>query len=326
MNRFASTWRAVTPEGDSSGAATGTARRSGCCIGLARCRCGARRPGAWPARTVCRTVGRHVRSRTSIVNACAGRGWLTCCVVGRALEELHRLAAPAGEVAGQLLEHGGRALAAAVSQRVGDVAPLAERPTRWSADEVPGNTRTPSRSRDVRHDPLVAGLDEPVVVQPAMSSSTSCTSRLMTFSSARSGSPCARVADADRRPEAGRREVVHGADPQISIERDAERIDEQQLRQRAGLDLVVFASARPRRASTPPSGSSGASDRNGAAHPGRRRPRRRTRVERHARLRPADTAARSRAARTRRPWCSAARDRGLDHRPLDSADRWRPWR
>ena len=85
---------------------------------------------------------------------------------GRALEEFHRLAAPAGDVAGELFEHGGRALPPAVRQRVGDVAPLAEGRLLVGGR---GAWQYPDAEQigDVRHDPLVAGLDEPVVVQPA---------------------------------------------------------------------------------------------------------------------------------------------------------------
>ena len=80
----------------------------------------------------------------------------------QALEELDRARRPAGDVARQLLQHHRRALAAAVCDGVGDEGARADagrrhRPDRPYAQQV----------AQVGHDPLVAGLDEPVVVEAA---------------------------------------------------------------------------------------------------------------------------------------------------------------
>ena len=77
-----------------------------------------------------------------------------------ALEELDRARRPAGDVARQLLEHDRGALAAPVGERVRHVGARADasrrhRPDRPHAEQI----------ADVRHDPFVAGLDEPVVVE-----------------------------------------------------------------------------------------------------------------------------------------------------------------
>ena len=101
-------------------------------------------------------VDRELVRRTGMVDVLRG---------GRSLEELHRLASPAGDVARQLLEHGRRTLAPAVRQGVGDVASLAE--GGLGASGHAGQRAHAEQVGDVGHDPFVAGLDEPVVVQPA---------------------------------------------------------------------------------------------------------------------------------------------------------------
>ncbi len=81
----------------------------------------------------------------------------------RSLEELHSLASPTGDIARQLLEHGRRAFAPAVRQGVGDVASLAE--GGLGARRHAGERPHAKQVGNVGHDPFVAGLDEPVVVQ-----------------------------------------------------------------------------------------------------------------------------------------------------------------
>jgi hypothetical protein len=77
------------------------------------------------------------------------------------LEELDGFRRPAGDVAGHLLQHRHSALAASVAQRVGDKPSLAERPVlEWQQI-----THT-QQVANVRYDPLIAGLNEPVVVEP----------------------------------------------------------------------------------------------------------------------------------------------------------------
>ena len=75
-------------------------------------------------------------------------------------EELDRARRPAGGVARELLQHDRGALAAAVGDRVGHIRARADpgrldRPDRAHAEQV----------ADIGHDPFVAGLDEPVVVE-----------------------------------------------------------------------------------------------------------------------------------------------------------------
>jgi hypothetical protein len=81
------------------------------------------------------------------------------------LEELHGLASPAGDIARQLLEDGRRTLAPAVRQGVGNVTPLAE--GRLGARGHAWERAHAKQVGNVGHDPFVAGLDEPVVVQLA---------------------------------------------------------------------------------------------------------------------------------------------------------------
>ena len=80
---------------------------------------------------------------------------------GEQLEVLDGPRAPAGHVARELLEHRDGALGAPVRDRVGHEAALAER--RTLDRQQPAHAE---QVADVRHDPLLAGLDEPVVVEP----------------------------------------------------------------------------------------------------------------------------------------------------------------
>jgi hypothetical protein len=77
-----------------------------------------------------------------------------------ALEELDRAGGPAGEVVCQLLEHRRGPLASPVRERVGDERPLTERS--GTERQQPSNAQ---QVADVGDDPLLARLDEPVVVQ-----------------------------------------------------------------------------------------------------------------------------------------------------------------
>ena len=73
-------------------------------------------------------------------------------------EELDRHCRPARYVAGQLLENDPGALGLPIGQRIGDIGPeaaLAELAQRPGPDQV----------ADIGHGPVLAGLDEPVVVE-----------------------------------------------------------------------------------------------------------------------------------------------------------------
>jgi hypothetical protein len=74
-------------------------------------------------------------------------------------EELHHLGVPAGDVVGQLLQQADGALAAAVTDRVGDVEPLA------AGVEALHQPRA-EQLGDVGDHPVVAGLDRLVLPQP----------------------------------------------------------------------------------------------------------------------------------------------------------------
>ena len=76
------------------------------------------------------------------------------------LKELDGLGPPAGDVVGELLEHGQRPLAPSVRERVGDVAAHA---AGLRADRV--EPPHAEQFADVGDDPGVAGLDEPVLVE-----------------------------------------------------------------------------------------------------------------------------------------------------------------
>src|SRR6266540_2804272 len=76
------------------------------------------------------------------------------------LEELDGLRAPAGHVEGELLEHANGPLAPSVAKRVRDVCTLA-RSARGDRIQAAGAEEV----SDVRDDPRLARLDEPVVIE-----------------------------------------------------------------------------------------------------------------------------------------------------------------
>ena len=93
------------------------------------------------------------------------------------LEELDGVRRPARDVAGELLEHRQRALAAPVGDRLGDVRPAADGEGGAGRAAQVGDSSRAVSSRsvaqqivadevaDVRDDPAAAGLDEQVVVE-----------------------------------------------------------------------------------------------------------------------------------------------------------------
>ncbi len=86
-------------------------------------------------------------------------------VLGRRqpLEELDGARGPAGHVARQLLQHRGGPLAPPVAEGVGNDRALAQRPQPVRDRQQPADIEEVA---EVGDDPLVAGLDEPVVVEP----------------------------------------------------------------------------------------------------------------------------------------------------------------
>src|SRR5678815_1478233 len=85
------------------------------------------------------------------------------------LEELDRARGPAADLAGELLEQRERALAPARRDQVGDLAArdqdatdCAARGRRWAGL---GDRPVADQIADVRNDPVIGGLDEPVLVE-----------------------------------------------------------------------------------------------------------------------------------------------------------------
>ena len=89
-----------------------------------------------------------------------GRRWFMYCVVDEQLEELDGPRRPAGDVAGELLEHRRGALAAAVGDRVGDLGAR-----RGDLGHHAVQHPVADQVADVRRHPRRAGLDELVVVE-----------------------------------------------------------------------------------------------------------------------------------------------------------------
>ena len=121
------------------GPARGGSRRSGCCTGrgegrsAGRRRCGRCRSKALPiAAAGLPAVGSRSR------RAFDGRRWFMYCVVASRWKNSTTLRVPARHVAGELLEHGRGALAAAEGDRVGDLG-------------ARGCRDRPSRSYSVRY-------------------------------------------------------------------------------------------------------------------------------------------------------------------------------
>ena len=81
-------------------------------------------------------------------------------VGGQCLEVLSDLGRMAGQIGANLLDHRSRALTAAIGQGVGDKGALAAFPFRRRFDPLEAQ-----QISDVGNHPLLAGLDEPVVVE-----------------------------------------------------------------------------------------------------------------------------------------------------------------
>ena len=70
-------------------------------------------------------------------------------------KEGHRVRVPSGDVAGQLFQHGERALATAVIDSVSDI--------RTAAHDVAVDGVVGDEAADVGYDPIGAGFDEQIV-------------------------------------------------------------------------------------------------------------------------------------------------------------------
>ncbi len=148
------------------------------------------------------------------VGVLATAGPLVVQVLGPAEqgEELHGPRRPPGHVGGEELEQRQRALAAAEGQRVRDVAPRHEHPAAppgGFGGRVVGarvaDCPVADEVAEVGHHPVVAGLDEPVVVEPGdVLLHHVRPARSTTRSRSRNGSPCVLVAH----PVHGRQQVV----------------------------------------------------------------------------------------------------------------------
>ena len=100
--------------------------------------------------------------------------------------ELDRTRRPRAHRARQILEHGQRPAPAAIRHRVRDLAPRHEHPhfvaAGWPRVACREHRCIAEQLGDVRHSPVLRGLDEPVVVELADVSSTTSTCSAMTRS------------------------------------------------------------------------------------------------------------------------------------------------